>query len=194
MIAVISCICKGSMTPQFCVSCLGITYLSVCPSFTGILPHLPQYGGYIIATEHWLVPYRSETVWGLYVCSRLSDCQKFLVRAVSSNCINGFWYCFTQLFSITRWCAMNFTQPPTPKVKVIVLAQTFSIRNSLGCIFNMLGWILILLHTTILHKMMCHEQQPATYSQGQGHNLGSTIFRLYWRVRAVSSKCLNGFW
>ena len=39
-----------------------------------------------------------------------------------------------------------------------------------GCIIHMHDWILIILHTIILHiKMMCHAQHPASYAQGQGH-------------------------
>ena len=57
-------------------------------------------------------------------------------------------------------------------------------------VFHILAWILILLHTILLHsKTMCHH--PATYSQG--HNLGSIILKLFWCVRVVSSTCLNGF-
>ena len=122
------------------------------------------------------------------LCSNLVRPQ-FRVRAVSSTCLNGFWYYFTQLFSIIKWCVMQITQPPTSKVKVTVCAQTLSVRN-----FCMLKWFLILPNTIILHKMMCHAQQQDTFSQGQGHNLGSNVLRLFWCVRAVSSTCLNGFW
>ena len=41
----------------------------------------------------------------------------------------------------------------------------------------MLDWILILLHTIILHNMMmCHAQHPASFAQGQGHILDLSIW------------------
>ena len=45
-----------------------------------------------------------------------------------------------------------------------------------GCSVHMLDWILILLHTIILHNMMmCHAQHQASYAQGQGHILDLNI-------------------
>ena len=44
-----------------------------------------------------------------------------------------------------------------------------------GCIFHTLEWVLIFLHTIILHnRMMCHANHAATYSQG--HSLDSKQF------------------
>ena len=76
---------------------------------------------------------------------------------------------------------MHITQQPTLKVKVTVSAYTISFRNFQSRLnFHMIEWNLILLDTIMLHnKMMCHAQQPYTYSQGQIHNLGSNILRLF---------------
>ena len=92
---------------------------------------------------------------------------QFCVCAVSSTCVNGFWYYFKKLFSITRWCGMPITQPTMPKVKVTVWTQTFSpqfrVTAVISCSGCMLEWILILLHKIVLHnKMTCHAHLPAT--------------------------------
>jgi hypothetical protein len=65
-----------------------------------------------------------------------------------------------------------------PSVRLRVSSVRLSVLISCaGCIIHMLGWILILLHTIILHnKMMCHEQHPASYAQGQGHILDLNIW------------------
>ena len=52
-----------------------------------------------------------------------------------------------------------------------------SMISCAGCTVPMLDWILILLHTIILHNMMmCHAQHPASYAQGQGHILDLNIW------------------
>ena len=59
-----------------------------------------------------------------------------------------------------------------------------------GCIIHMLDWILILLHTIILHnKMMCHAQHPASYAQGQGHILDLNI----WMTSSFRISCAGCF-
>ena len=67
---------------------------------------------------------------------------------------------------------MHITQAPSPKIKVTVWVKTLShCKTFQCCMFYMIKWILILLHTIIFHyKMMCHAHYPATY-QGQGHSL-----------------------
>ena len=96
-----------------------------------------------------------------------SVCPQFHNRTESTTCWNGFWYFYTQLFSITRWCVMHITKPHTPKFKVTVLAKKWSgfpDMSGLGCICNILTLNLILLTQLLSLAIWCvmHNTQSPT--------------------------------
>ena len=120
---------------------------------------------------------------------------QFLVRVVSSMCLNGFLCHFTQLFSIKRWCVMHVTKPPTPKFIVTCWAQTFSVQIFVTglyfpctCLNGFLYYFIQLFSITRWCDM--HITQPPT----------PKVNIIVWaqtlsdhNVQAISSTCLNGF-
>ena len=110
------------------------------------------------------------------------------VQAVSLTRMKGFLYYFAQLFSITIWCAMHIIQPPTPKVKVTILTNFLS-----GQFLSMLEWILILLHTIILHNKIDVTCSTTRHLLSRSVIIWAQTLLGFSNVSGLTSTRLNGF-
>ena len=99
-----------------------------------------------------------------------SHITKILVWTITSNVkldLNDILHNYTQLISMSQGCVMTWAIGHFPRSRS-KCTHTWNPCPGQNCLLE--GWILIIFHTIVVYdRRVCHDLDPRSYIQGQGH-------------------------